>query len=223
MSALAWRHIDMFVVINLDHRVDRWKEISAQYETAPGFRTTKSTGFRRSRRAALSGLQREPSGHNPLAKSQGWKNVCVNEDDFNVIGDRKLVWQQVNRFFTKRPLPEQLTWPCSPRTTPSTLYRCDDEVFYSRRPPTPPVTLSVAPFTGKLIERWTESLKQLKATGDVHNYITNARLGWQPLPRPETGSPSSPSSATSDPPSPTSTPASSATTTPSSRNKSLSV
>ena len=92
-------HIDGIFYINLDHRTDRREEMEGElakagitnYERFPAIRSSPGIiGCGLSHLAVLK-----------LARSRGYKNVLIFEDDFEFLVDRPTFWKYMEDLFTE--------------------------------------------------------------------------------------------------------------------------
>ena len=179
LSTAAWSNIDAIVYINLDTRMDRASELLEQISR---LRIPISKLHRFSAILAKPGAVGCSASHLQvlkMARDKKWKNVLVLEDDFNFIGDTRLVWQNIAAFFKKYGHQfdvAQLTSHCNDYVD------CPDGdpiVKFARKASNASAYIVAKQFYDPLIARWESTLPLLKESGKDWLWINDQ--SWQAL------------------------------------------
>jgi glycosyl transferase, family 25 len=176
LSSAAWSNVDAVVYINLDSRTDRAKEFLAEVARLfiPLDKVHRFSAINASPGAV--GCSASHLAVLQMARDKKWRNVLVFEDDFNFIGDTRLVWQNLIEFFKTYGSNfdvVQLTSHCNDYVS------CDNIVKYARKASNGSGYIVHSRFYDPLIARWEGTLPLLKQTGQDWLWINDQ--SWQAL------------------------------------------
>jgi glycosyl transferase family 25 len=166
-------NIDGFFYINLDHRTDRKEEIEAELTKAgipncerfPAIRTKPGIiGCGLSHLAVLK-----------LARSRGYRNVLIFEDDFEFLVDRETFWKYMEGLFAEVKSYDVIMLAYyAPRTEPSTPLV--QKVIEAQ---TTSGYIVHSKFYDTLINLYEDAMPKLINTGEHWNYANDQV--WKPL------------------------------------------
>ena len=164
--------IDKIIYINLDHRIDRKKEIENEllkknlnnYERFPAIKhTIGGLGCSKSHLAVIK-----------IAKERGYKNILVLEDDFEFIVDKKEFDTNINKLL-------QVSFDvCLLAYNTPNLYDSEYPFLYKiKDAQTASAYIVNYHYYDTLINRWEYAVKMFEETGDEPKYTCDQ--SWKEL------------------------------------------